>query len=36
VPNCKDVYAYSDIDLRVLDIPDLANAESSICEDFIA
>lgn len=34
--NCTDVKAYSDIDFRVLDIPELLSAESSVAEDFIA
>ena len=32
----KDVRAYSEIDFRIFDIPDLHNTELSVSEDFVA
>lgn len=34
--NSKDIQAYSEIDFRLMDIPNLHNAEHPIGEDFIA
>jgi len=34
--NCNDVQAYSEIDFRILDIPELLSPDSSVGEDFIA